>query len=201
MAFTLKDWCSRSVRAGNLPSCNSPSCVFSTAIDDGGIVTFDMSSVCAQAQQQEFQISNGMYDFHVQVRLERCLAFTHSRVSVSVQICGGFNSTQYCNPEDRIPPFTTGVVVQTWGDPPCNPNLDPLNCNASNIHNPCDYSAGCTGPQCCTSECEVLATGMPQWSLKDPSNAHTGGILATFGELPRNTSSEVICTNVSMFCM
>jgi hypothetical protein len=66
-----------------------------------------------------------------------------------------------------------------------------------------EYSNNCTQVQtnfspndCCTALCEVLAVGTPQWSLLDPGNPRSGGLLVDFAPLPRPPSPNPQCDNV-----
>ena len=117
-----------------------------------------------------------------------------------VQICGGFNSTQYCNPLDWVPPVRTGTVVQTWGTPPCDPDSDPgCSNNGTVVKNNCTLSQPCSGPSCCTPTCEVIALGNPAWAVAVPENPHNGGILGTFAALNRTHSGFLQCLHVRCY--
>ncbi len=79
-------------------------------------------------------------------------------------ICG--NSGFQCNPTWPASE-AVGVAVQYWGNvPTCN--ITAPACNSTSGQ-----------PKCCTQDCEVLGTGIPQWQLKNPANPETGGVLVT----------------------
>jgi len=59
--------------------------------------------------------------------------------------------------------------VQTWGPTPrCNHTAPAC----ADLHT--------NEPACCTANCQVLGTGVPQYNLTDPSNPQTGGVQVTF---------------------
>ncbi len=61
--------------------------------------------------------------------------------------------------------------------------LSVMVCAGVGLHSAGNQSApacidGSTGqPVCCTANCEVLGTGVPQWSLQDESNVVFGGLV------------------------
>jgi hypothetical protein len=79
--------------------------------------------------------------------------------------------------------------MQLWGSVFQCPGGD---CDAN-----CSTVANCTGDDCCTPKCEVLAIGKPVWSLADPTNVHTGGLVATFSPLQRVSNGSLQCLHVS----
>ena len=84
-------------------------------------------------------------------------------------ICG--NTEFQCNPPwNEV--YSSGVAVQYWGEKPA--------CNTS-APECTDYFGN---PICCSQPCEVLGVGPPQWALKVPANAETGGVLVSYRGLP-----------------
>ena len=85
-----------------------------------------------------------------------------------------------CAPADWRPTKKTGVAVQYWGDAPaCNHTAPPCK----------DYLGR---PACCSSQCEVLGVGLPQWQLREPQNPQYGGISVTFrGVAPSDTDTHM----------
>jgi len=96
----------------------------------------------------------------------------------SFNICG--TSSFECVPS-WTNVYQTGVAVQYWGDvPPCNANT--TNCT--------DYRGENV---CCTQDCQVLGVGIPNWSLKDPKNPETGGLLITHIGVPPSDDDPFWC--------
>lgn len=98
--------------------------------------------------------------------------------SYNFNICG--KAQQNCLPSSWANTYEFGVAVQSWGKvPSCTP-------------------PGCTDPTtgaavCCTRDCQVLGTGEPFWSLEDPSNPETGGVMARFKGAAPSQSDPFWC--------
>ena len=170
-------------------SCTAASCRFSHSAPDGKTALFDFSSVCQQAVEGEFNpnITGFPYSFQVLPAIGLAVFFllVCARKVVFIfcrQICGGFESPVYCNPPDWVPVFSRGVVVDQWDAAARVADSGANNC-----------TDGCTGPGCCTTPCEVLAVGLPLWSVMDSANPSTGGVYASFAMVPRRAPTVTEC--------
>jgi hypothetical protein len=90
--------------------------------------------------------------------------------TVRYNICGMVSKP--CVPSEYKVNIGMGVATQQWTeDPPCGP------------------TPSCTLPEdgspvCCTGDCTVLAFDIPRYSLMDPNNPVTGGIIMSHAGLP-----------------
>lgn len=111
------------------------------------------------------------------------------RLLVPPQVCGGIDVREHCNPPDRTPEYHKGTAMQLWGNV--------FHCPSGDCDTNCSTLANCTGDNCCTAKCEVLAIGTPTWSLADSTNVHTGGLIATFPPIQRSSNGSLQCLHVS----
>jgi hypothetical protein len=95
---------------------------------------------------------------------------TSNNFTFRYNICGMVSKP--CVPLEYKVYVGMGVATQQWtDDPPCGP------------------TPGCVLPEngspvCCTGDCTVLAHDIPRYSLMDPNNPSTGGIVISHSGMP-----------------
>jgi hypothetical protein len=77
-------------------------------------------------------------------------------------VCGYAN--RGCVPPAWTEKYQFGTVVQFYG-------AMPTECNFTSGVGTC-----LNNTVCCTQPCEVIGTGVPLWSIADPTNPATGGV-------------------------